>query len=624
MKLQPVPFTQVTFEDTFWAPRQKTNREVTLHQQFEQLTGTGRLNNILKAGGKMQGGFEGYRFNDSDVYKWLEGAAYSLTTHPDPKLEAAVNECIEAIEAAQEPDGYLNSYFTVEHPEQKWQNLSMNHELYCAGHLFEAAVAHYEATGSRRLLDVAVRNADHIASIFGPSKRLGYCGHPEIELALFRLARATGEDKYRELARFFIDARGSRPSPFEAELRDPNAPRNIVDWAGLWFKRGEYEGSYTQDHLPVREQSEVVGHAVRALYLFSGMADLYDWTKDETLLTALHRLWDNLTKKRMYVTGGVGPSASNEGFTRDYDLPNETAYAETCASIALILWAHRMWLIEGKSEYVDVMELALHNGFLSGISLDGTKYFYVNPLAADGTHHRQEWFGCACCPPNITRLLASLGSYAYAVAGDEVWVGMYVQGTARVQAGEHTVTLRQETDYPWSGRVRFRVESDGPAEFGLRLRVPGWSRNAEALTADGWQVADGWAVMRRAWASGDTVEVDFGMTPETLFANPLVRADTGRVAFRMGPIVYCAEQVDNGPGLPFVSVQPKAGVRCSEVLGGVNVLDVEGFSVEPSAWEGKLYAPELPVGAPKRLTLIPYCLWDNRDPGEMEVWLPRR
>ena len=390
---------------------QKTNSEATIPHELAQCRETGRIDNFAKAAGLMSGEFEGIFFNDSDVYKWVEAASYTLSTHPNPVWEAELDEVIEKIAASQQPDGYLNTYFTLVEPTKRWQNLGIMHELYCAGHLFEAAVVHYQATGKRTLLDVACRFADLIDSIFGPDKQDGLPGHEGIELALVKLANVTGESRYAALAEYFVTRRGHSPSVFERELENPDIPGGLDAYRHHYTRDGKFEGDYSQAHLPIQQQTECVGHAVRAMYLYSAAADIAAVTKDDAIVNALEALWRNVTEKRLYVTGGVGPSGHNEGFTNDYELPNFSAYAETCASIGLIFWAHRMFLLHGESRFVDALETALYNGALSGISLDGTGFFYQNPLASHGDRSRHEWFGCACCPPNIARLLASVGQY---------------------------------------------------------------------------------------------------------------------------------------------------------------------------------------------------------------------
>jgi len=418
-KLSAVPFTEVKVRDKFWAPRLKTNREVSIPHNIQWCEKTGRISNFAKAGGLMEGDFEGIYFNDSDVHKVLEGAAYSLADHPDKKLEKMVDDVIAKMAAAQEPDGYLNSYYTLKEPDKKWSNLRVRHELYCAGHMFEAAVAHHRATRNREYLDVATKFADLIDKIFGPEKRHDVPGHEEIELALVKLYELTGEERYFNLAKFFIDVRGDES------------------------KRPQLYGKYCQDHAPVRQQDEIVGHSVRAMYLYSGVADVAGYTGDKELIDAMDRLWQSVVLRKMYVTGGIGVHGHGEGFSGDYNLPNAAAYCETCAAIGMALWNHRLNLMHVDAKYADVVERAMYNGILSGIGMDGTKYFYVNPLASGGGHHRQPFFGCACCPTNVVRFVASVPGYMYATGKDAIHVNLYITGTGETPLGDQKVKLTQ-------------------------------------------------------------------------------------------------------------------------------------------------------------------------------------
>lgn len=613
-RLTPVPFTHVSLADPFWAPRMQTNREVTLAVGYDQCKQTGRIDAFdltWKPGREPQPHY----FWDSDVAKWVEAAAYSLSTHPDPKLETLLDEVIAKIAGAQQPDGYLNIYFTVVAPEQRWANLHVHHELYCAGHLIEAAVAHYQATGKRTLLDVMVRYADYIDSVFGdaPGKRPGTCGHEEIELALVKLYHAAGEERYLRLSEFFLNQRGQKPSVFAPE-----------------FPAGQaVDTSYCQDHAPVREQSEVVGHAVRAMYLYSGMADVAGETGDAELLAACERLWQHVTLTRMYVTGGIGSTRQNEGFTTDYDLPNDTAYCETCAAIGLVFWAQRMLQFDADSRYADVMERALYNGVMSGISLDGRRFFYVNPLESAGAHHRQEWFGCACCPPNVMRLLASLGGYLYSQTTSDAYVHLYAQGEGQLTVAGREVTLRQETQYPWDGLVRLTVTPASPAHFGLNLRLPAWCRSA-TLTLDGEPVdlaantRQGYVRLAREWTGNEVVELSLPMPVERVYAHPAVKEDAGLVALQRGPMVYCLEAADNALPLHRVLLPREAEFTVRhepELLGGVTVLETEALVESAAGWEGRLYRAMPDAREPLGIRAIPYCTWDNRDAGAMRVWL---
>lgn len=573
----------------------------------------GNLKDMELAAAQARSGYQGPVFIDSDLYKALEAASCSLAAHPDPDLEGKLDAIIARVEAAQRPDGYLNTWYQVNAPEKRWSNLRDDHELYCAGHLFEAAAAHHAATGKRTLLTVAERFADNIDSVFGsaPGKRMGYCGHPEIELALIRLGRHTGEKRYLDLARFFLESRGSRF--FAGEHGTPPE---------------KYDGAYWQDQAPVREHRKVAGHAVRMVYFLCGAADLAAETGDPGLLRMLERVWRNATGANMYVTGGIGSSAHNEGFTEDYDLPNLTAYQETCASVAVAMWAHRMNLLTGESRFADVLERVLHNGFAAGVSLDGTRFFYVNPLASRGDHHRQEWYGCACCPPNVTRTLAALGGYAYATSPGAFWVNLYIQGEAEAQIDGRKVRMSVESDYPWDGEVLLRPTLESPGRFQLRLRVPDWCEG-ESVSVNGAAVEApvrdrGYLVVEREWAPGDEVRLSLPMPVRRVAAHPKVKANSGRLAIQRGPIVYCLEGCDHNVPVSKVGLSataPLAPVRRDDLLGGVTVLTGKGEVAEETEWENRLYAPASPA-RPVEITAVPYCVWDNREAGEMAVWIP--
>lgn len=611
--LQAVPFTNVKVADRFWAPRIKLNREKVLPHNFEYCEKTGRISNFAKAAGLMPGKFEGIFFNDSDVYKVIEGAAYSLALEKDPALEKMTDDVIDKIAAAQRPDGYLYTFYTVNNElDKRWSNEPQMHETYCAGHLIEAAVAYYQATGKRKLLDVARRLADHIDSVFGPDKKHEVPGHEEIELALVKLYRVTNEPRYLKLAQFFIEERGHA-----------NGRR--------------LQGEYSQDHKPVRDQSEIVGHAVRAMYLYSGTADVAGLTGDQGYVDAMERVWQDVVGRKMYITGGIGPSASNEGFTVPYDLPNDTAYAETCASIGMALWNHRLNLLHGDARYADVLERVLYNGLISGVSLDGGKFFYVNPLASRGSHHRQPWFGCACCPTNIVRFLPSIGGYAYAYDDGGVTVNLYLASQAKIPLKGNPVTVTQETRYPWDGRVKLTVSPKAAGEFALRLRVPGWCTGAP-VPSDLYRYADeapagseptlkvngkagklemekGYACIRRAWKAGDVVELNLPMPIRRIKANPAVKADAGRIALQRGPIVYCVEGADTNGRTCCMAVPPSAKLiseHHADLLGGVTLL--KGTAMVRLAGDD--------AAQPVDFTAIPYYAWDNREPGPMAVWLP--
>ncbi len=631
---RPVPFTQVTLSDDFWAPRLETNRSATLPIEYAQCRDTGRLEAFKL---NWQPGQEPvpHIFWDSDVAKWIEAASYSLSTHPDARLAALLDEVAALVAGAQQSDGYLNTHYTVVEPGKRWTNLRDRHELYCAGHLIEACVAHYQATGQRTLLDVASRYADHIGSVFGtrPGQKRGYCGHEEIELALVKLYRATGERRYLDLSQYFIDERGRQPYYYDDEARargeDPSAY-----WAKTY--------AYVQAHQPVREQEHVTGHAVRAMYLYSAMADLAGETGDVSLLRACEKLWTHLVTRNLYLTGGIGPSSHNEGFTGDYDLPNQSAYAETCAAVGLVFWSHRLLQLTGDGQYADGMERALYNGALAGVSLDGERFFYVNPLASRGDHHRQAWYDCACCPPNIARLLASLGQYVYSTGADEVAVHLYVQGHAHMEVAGQALTLRQATRYPWDGQIHITLEPRAPVEFALKLRLPGWCRQARLavngetvdlgrsvqlnppLNAPAALVERGYISLRRQWQAGDWVTLNLEMPVERVYAHPQVGQDVGAVALQRGPLVYCLEQVDQAEPVQRLRLPASAALTSQfepGLLGGVVVLTGAAEAVDESDWGGQLYRAQPPGQHPVQLKAVPYYAWDNREAGGMQVWL---
>jgi DUF1680 family protein len=612
LKLRPVPFKDVKIQDSFWAPRRETNRVTSIPFSLQKLEEAGNLEDMRLAARGATNGFRGPVFMDSDLYKALEAASCSLATHPDPALERQLDAIISLLAAAQQPDGYLNSYYTVKEPGQRWTNLRDCHELYCAGHMFEAAVAHFQATGKTTFLTVATRYADYIDSVFGPApKRLGYPGHPEIELALIKLWRATGNPRYFDLARFFVENRGRKF--FATEHQTP------ID---------KYDGSYFQDDVPIYDHQNIKGHAVRAAYLMSGVTDVASQTGDDRLLKMLDRVWRNTTERNEYITGGIGPSAHNEGFTVDYDLPNLTAYQETCATIALAQWAHRLTLLYGDASYADVLERALYNGVLSGVSQDGTKFFYVNPLESAGTHHRSPWFGCACCPPNVTRTLAALGGYAYAASDESLYVNLFIQGSAHAKVGDTTVALKVTTDYPWDGKVVLDLTPAARAQIALRLRVPGWCHNASVAVnrraAKTPLLERGYLVLDREWNRGDRVDVDLPMPIERVAANPQVKADQGLLAIQRGPIVYCLEQCDQTEPLAALWLPAEAELKAARepgLLGGVVTITGEARAESEPQWRSSLYQ-SAPPASRIALKAIPYYAWDNRQPGPMKVWLP--
>ncbi|WP_219834130.1 glycoside hydrolase family 127 protein [Paenibacillus sp. R14(2021)] len=591
---QGVPFSKVVIDDAFWRPRLEVLKNVTIKVCLTKCEETNRIANFALAGGLIEGKFEGMYYNDSDVYKVLEGAAYALMTERDAELEAEIDRIIALIAAAQEEDGYLSTYYTLEAPALKWTDME-KHEMYNGGHLIEAAVAYYEATGKCELLDVACRMADHYDTIFGPGKRHWAEGHEEIELALVKLFRATGEERYWKLALWLLEERGHGHG------------------VGAIWDKPDWGPAYCQDDVPVRDIQEVKGHAVRAMYLYTAMADVVLASGDSAYMDALDRVWAHTVERNMYVTGGIGPSVHNEGFTHDYDLPNESAYCETCAAIAMAFWNHRMNLLHGDGKYADLVEREMYNGALSGISLSGDKFFYVNPLASKGEHHRVDWFHTSCCPTNLARFLPSIGQYAYAVAEDGITVNQYMSSTATVVAANGAkVEMVQSTAYPWDGRIVLTVSPEQAGNFTVRLRLPGWCRGyrvsaqGEHVTGTEALAEKGYIVLNRHWTPGDTIELALDMPVETVRSRSEVEANRGRIAIQRGPVVYCAEQADNAgldyDGFALSAQEPFAAEHRGELLGGVTVLHGRESEGKPCV-------------------LVPYYAWDNREAGFMQVWV---
>ena len=613
-KLRPVPVESVHLEDDFWAPRLRILREVTLPAQYQLLEETGRIFNFRRAAGKQKGDFKGLFFNDTDLYKWLEAAAFSLVSAFDQKLYDLAQQAIADIAAAQDEDGYLDTYFTFDRKKDRWTNLREMHELYCAGHLLQAAVAFYRATGEHNLLEVARRFADLIASVFGPDARAGTPGHPEIEMALAELYRTTANKKYLDLAKFFIDKRGMG---FIGRR----------EWFGIVLS-----DTYYIDHKPFRELTEIVGHAVRSLYLNCGATDLYLETGEQSLWEALVRLWHNMTERKMYVTAGVGTRHEGEEFGDDYELPNARAYTETCAAIANVMWNWRMLMATGDAGFADVMELALYNGVLSGISLDGKEYLYVNPLADQGKHRRQRWYVCACCPPNITRLLASLPGYFYSTSSEGIWIHLYAENTAHLDIMGSSVAIIQRTKYPWNGEFEVILQPEKEVSFSLFLRIPGWCREAKVL-ANGQPLKipiqpGKYVKIQRLWKSGDRVHLSFSMPIERVVCHPYVMENTDQVALRRGPLIYCVEQVDNPDcdvrSLMLPSNSPLEEGWMPNLLNGVTVIRGEALAIDAEEFNDHLYrlvTDVSPKVRPTHFTAIPYYAWANREPGPMTVWI---
>jgi DUF1680 family protein len=611
----------VTLTRGFWHHKQEINRRVSLRHGYRMLNQSGNFDNLRLAAGSGEGEYRTPVFMDSDVYKWLEAVSYDLANVRDPELERMADETIALLAAAQQEDGYLNSYYQVIKPDERWTDLDHDHELYCAGHLFEAAVAHHRATNKSALLDVARRFADHIDAEFGPGKHQGAPGHPEIELALVELYRETGERRYLDLAAFFVDQRGSGT-----------------------MKGYRLGPGYQQDHVPVREAAEVTGHAVRQLYLTAGVSDIYMETGEQALLDAMARLWRDTTGTKMHITAGFGARFVGESFGQSYELPSDRCYCETCAAIAGMMWNWRMLLATGEARYADLLERSLYNGFLSSVSLDGQRYFYVNPLQSRGANsllsrgvvERPEWFGCACCPPNVMRQIAMIGHYAATV--DESGLQMHQYLSARIEAelgAGRRVVLCTETDYPWDGKVKVTVEETDGKAWKLALRVPGWCEGASVrVNGQAIEVAaagGAYAVVERAWQAGDVVELDLPMRPRLTEPNPRVDAIRGSLAIERGPLVYCLEGVDQEPGLDLLDVRiaPEASmeaVRREDLLDGVVVVQAQGAVVDVGPWQDELYRQAPAESLPQRevgLTAVPYYAWANRGPGTMRVWIPR-
>ena len=622
-EIQSVALRDVQVADGFFSRYADLVREEVIPYQWEALNDripgaekSGCIRNFRIAAGQEAGEFTGMVFQDSDIGKWLEAVAYSLTTHPDAALERTADEVIELLEAAQREDGYLDTYFIVKDPKNRWKCLRDCHELYCAGHLLEGAVAYWQATGKDRFLNVMRRYVDYIATVFGrgEGQMRGYPGHEEIELALCKLYDVTGEKKYLDLAAYFIDERGRDPKYF---LEERKTRGDAFHWEG-----NDAQGmEYFQAHAPVREQTEAVGHAVRAVYLYSGMADVAMRTGDEGLLEACRRLYRNIADKRLYVTGAIGSTYIGEAFTFDYDLPNDTAYAETCASVGLIFFMKRMLEADGAAEYGDMMERALYNTVLAGMAMDGKSFFYVNPLEDPSKRHvktvRQKWFACACCPPNVARLLADLGSYIYRRKGSAVTADLFIGSRLALPGGAELI---QTSEVPFGGKVTFTLR--GAAQgFSLRVRCPEW---AEGVTCTApCRKENGYIAIQKDWQDGDSVTLLFGMEPRRIYANPLVRQDAGKVCLMRGPLVYCLEEADNGANLHLLRLpegEPVEAVRGEGALFGMTLLRAKGRRFVPHG--SRLYAPDRQGREEEtRLTFVPYFAWGNRDKGEMAVYV---
>lgn len=624
--IKPVSFTNVKLDDHFWSPRIETNRTVTIPASFARCENTGRVKNFEMAAARSGKFCTKFPFDDTDIYKTIEGASYSMAVHPDAKLNAYVDSLITIIGKAQEPDGYLYTARTIDplHPHpwsgpERWvKENELSHELYDSGHMFEAASAHYLATGKRNFLNIALKNADLLVNTFGPAKRHVAPGHEIVEMGLVRLYRITGKRDYLDLAKFFIDERGHRA--YNKTSTD--------EWKN---------GMYWQDNEPVIDQDDAEGHAVRAMYLYSGMADVAALTGDKEYITAIDRIWNNMVGKKIYVQGGIGAVPGGERFGADYELPNTTAYNETCAAIGDVFWNQRMFLLHGDSKYIDVLEKVLYNGLISGVGLDGKSFFYTNAMqVTNGFTHpaletgRSGWFECSCCPTNMVRFLPSLSGYVYAQRDNNVFVNLFIAGTANITVNNKKVNIIQRNNYPWNGALSFETVPETPTSFTMRIRIPGWAR-AEAIPSDlysfkeksaskisiklngkpvTYKMENGYAVINRQWKKGDKISLSLPMDVKEVIANKALVDDKGKVALQRGPVIYCAEWKDNGGTVSNLAIPANATfkpVAEANLLNGVTVL------------KGRVKNNN----GNTELTAIPYYSWANRGKGEMTVWFPQ-
>lgn len=628
--IKPVSFTDVKLNDQFWTSRIETNRTVTIPASFARCENTGRVKNFEMAAARSGKFCTKFPFDDTDIYKTIEGASYSMAVHPDTKLDAYVDSLITIVGKAQEPDGYLYTARTIDplHPHawsgpERWvKENELSHELYNSGHMFEAAAAHYLATNKRNFLDIALKNADLLVKTFGPGKRHVAPGHEIVEMGLVRLYRITGKKEYLDLAKFFIDERGHRA--YDKTSTD--------EWKN---------GMYWQDNEPVIAQEDAEGHAVRAMYLYSGMADVAALTGDKEYITAIDKIWNNMVGKKIYVQGGIGAVPGGERFGADYELPNTTAYNETCAAIGDVFWNQRMFLLHGESKYIDVMEKVLYNGLISGVGLDGKTFFYTNAMQVTNgvTHHELEpersgWFECSCCPTNMARFLPSLSGYMYAQKDNNVFVNLFIAGTANMEVSNKKVSIVQSNNYPWNGALSFAVTPEAPTNFAMHIRIPGWAR-AEAIPSDlyafrnksaakislklngkavAYKVENGYAVINRRWKKGDNIQLNLPMEVKKVIANKALVDDKGKTALQRGPIIYCAEWKDNGGTVSHLAIPANATfkpVTEPNLLNGITVLKGEVLSKTKGEAAKKV-----------ELTAIPYYSWANRGKGEMTLWFP--
>jgi DUF1680 family protein len=638
--LTQVGLKQCRLTDGFWKKRQKLIHDFVLPYQWRILNDevpdtapSGAVMNFRIAAGEAKGNFYGRPFQDSDLYKWLEAVAFSLQNEPDENLEKLADSVIDLIGRAQQPDGYLDTLYIIGNRlDKRWTNLRDDHELYCAGHLIEAAAAYYQATNKTKILDIACRLADHICMTIGPNdgQLHGYPGHEEIELALMKLYRLTKEKRYFVQAVYFVNERGNSPLFFEQEAMAREEPKPYGP------TKGRYTYQYNQSHLPVRQQKTAVGHAVRALYFYAGVTDVAVETEDASLLESIDGLWENVVNKQMYVTGSVGSSHFGEAFTIDYDLPNDLAYNETCASVALVLWAHRMLQLKRNGSYADIMERALFNGVLAGMSNDGKRFFYVNPLEIwpasvkarnDKAHialERQQWFTCSCCPPNVARLLASLSGYFYSMDENNIYAHLYGNCDLSVNVNGAEVKIVQESDYPWNGRISFTVTAEKPVEMTMFFRIPSWCKNY-SLSINGdivkEQVRNGYVRYTQIWQNNTNILLLLKMENIRVYASPMLRAAAGKVSIQRGPLIYCMEEADNGVCLDDIQIEssPLIDRWDSELLNGV--VAITASASRSKDFDSPLYSDTKVPRIPFNVKFIPYFTWNNRGIGEMKVWV---
>lgn len=635
------PLKNIKIKDNFWSKYINLVHDVVIDHQWrilnDNVEGVEKshcIKNFRIAAGLDNGDFEGIVFQDSDIGKWLEAVAYSLAANPDKELENTADSLIDLIGMAQQEDGYLNTYFTLVDPGGRWKNLREGHELYVAGHFIEAAVAYYNATGKDKFLNIMRRFADHINTVFGneDGKVPGYPGHQEIELALVKLYHTTKDEKYLNLAQYFIRERGKQPNYFEQESLHLNAAI-FPDIDPLNYK-------YNQSHQPPAEQTTAEGHAVRAVYMYSAMADLAFETRDEKLQKACETIYDNIVNRRMYITGSIGSSQVGESFTGDYDLPNDTNYSETCGSVGLMMFCQRMLRNTQDAKYADTLERALYNTVLAGISLDGRSFFYVNPLEVwpesclnnPSKKHvkveRQKWFGCACCPPNVTRTLASLGQYIYNVSNDTIYIDLYISNKTTFIMDGVDFTIKESTKYPYDGEIAISVQGKEHKEFTIAARIPAWSKYAQiAINGETFDykesVKNGYVYITRVWKD-DEIKLTLDVSPRLVFAHPRVRSDAGKIAIVKGPLVYCLEECDNGDNLSAIEINANTSLAefyDPNLLGGTTMITFKGQKLSEENWGSNLYDFTPPDKEEIELTAVPYCLWNNRSKGEMLVWI---